>query len=131
MLIPALPEIQENFALFDDWEDRYSYLIDLGNALPKLADNEYVDTNLVPGCTSQVWLVVDATDPLQFRVDSDALIVKGLLALIQSIFAGKTTAELTDVNPQHVFEELGLAQHLSPNRRNGFFAISQKLQELA
>jgi len=135
MALPTLDEFIENFALFDDWESRYGYLIDLGKALPPLTPAERVPENLVPGCTSQVWLVVDQApteaSPLQCRLGSDALIVQGLLALLYMQFSNKNSIEIQDIDPSELFNDIGLEQHLSPNRRNGFFAVAQRLQSLA
>ena len=128
-------ELIEDFALLDDWEDRYRYIIELGRGLSPLSQDEYSDVYKVKGCTSQVWLVpevIEATPPrFQFRGDSDAHIVKGLVALIVGLYSGKTAEEMMALDIRAVFDQLGLAEHLSPNRRNGFFAMVDRIQDLA
>ena len=126
-------ELVENFALFDDWEDRYGYLVDLGEKLPALPEAEKTEANKVQGCMSQVWFVrrpsPDGT--LRWEGDSDATIVKGLIAVLQVLYGGKTPEEARRVDVDAVFERLGLERHLSMNRRNGFFSMVSKLREWA
>lgn len=122
----------ENFALFDDWEERYRYLIDLGRDLPHMEDTLKTDEHIVRGCTSRVWLIPqDNNGTLTFQADSDAHIVRGLIALLMSAYQGKTYAEIRAVNINDFFESLGLDQHLSANRRSGFFAMVERIQSLA
>ncbi len=132
---PEMEALKEEFALFDDWEDRYAYLIDMGKRLPSLEEAEKTDTNKVNGCTSQVWFVAENVeedlDLLRFRADSDAYIVKGLIALLLRIYSNKTREEITAIDIEPFFKELGLQQHLSPNRSNGFFAMVERIRELA
>ena len=125
-----IEEIVDNFSLFDDWEDRYRYLIDLGGRLPTMAESLKTDSNKVRGCMSQVWMVLswDKENRLCLQADSDAQIVKGLIAVLFAIFAGKTAAEIETVNIDQVFGKLGLDQHLSPNRRNGFYAMVERIR---
>jgi cysteine desulfuration protein SufE len=124
-------ELVENFALFDDWEDRYGYLVDLGEKLPPLSEGERIAANKVTGCMSQVWFVrrpsVDGR--LVWEGDSDASIVKGLIAVLQVVYGGKTHDQAREIDVNAVFERLGLERHLSMNRRNGFFSMVSKLQE--
>ena len=100
----TLSEILETFDFLDDWEDRYKYLIDLGKEMPDLADAEKTDANKVRGCVSQVWLITsidktgDGTPVLSFRGDSDALIVQGLVAIVTSLFSGKTAQDILDTD---------------------------------
>lgn len=125
-------EIEENFALFSDWEERYQYLIDLGKALPALDEAHKTDLYKVRGCTSQVWLVPDVAEgKLRFQADSDALIVKGLIAVLMSAYNTKTPSEISEFPINDYFDSLGLGQNLSPNRRNGFFAMVEKIKSLA
>ena len=126
-------ELVENFALFDDWEDRYGYLVDLGGKLPPLPEHEKTEDNKVRGCMSQVWFVRRPSDDgaLVWHGDSDASIVKGLIAVLQVLYGGKTPEEARDVDVNAVFERLGLERHLSMNRRNGFFSMVSKLREWA
>lgn len=131
--IPALHNLVENFALFDDWEDRYRYLIELGKSLPPMDEVLKTDSSLVRGCTSRVWLVAtkDAGGRFHFLADSDAHIVRGLIAIVLSAYEGKTAQDIRAVTIEEEFSKLGLDQHLSPNRRNGFFAMVDKIRQMA
>ena len=127
--IPDLDELIENFALFDDWEERYRYLIDLGRTLPAMDDSMKTEENLVRGCTSRVWMQAHVDDGmLHFVADSDAHIVRGLVALLVGAYNGKTLQEIATIDVAAAFKEIGLDQHLSPNRRSGFFAMVEKLR---
>ena len=130
---PNLEELAENFALFDDWEERYKYLIDLGKNLRPMADSLKTEETLVKGCTSQVWMIceTDGGGAYHFTADSDAHIVKGLIAVLLSAYEGKTAPEIREVDIDQAFIEIGLDQHLSPNRRNGFFAMVERIRALA
>lgn len=134
---PALPtdaaELVDNFSVFDDWEERYSYLIDLGKRMAPLCEAEKTEGNKVRGCTSQVWFVRrDTADGrLVWEGDSDASIVRGLVAILQVLYGGRTKEEVLAVDVDAVFEELGLERHLSMNRRNGFFSMVAKLRDFA
>lgn len=124
-------EIVETFELFDDWMDRYQYLIDLGKQLPALDPADRVDTNLVSGCQSQVWLVASgSSDKLTFQANSDAAIVSGLIALLLQIYSGRSAAEILDSKPWFV-EKIGLADHLSLSRANGLASMLAKIQQHA
>ena len=131
----TLAEIAENFELFDDWEDRYRYIIDLGRALPPLPEQFKTEDFKVRGCISQVWLVCErlAAEPprLVFKADSDAAIVKGLVAILLALYSGKTADELLAIDIDDVFKRLNLEQHISPNRRNGFFAMVERMRRYA
>lgn len=128
----TLNELVENFALFDDWEERYRYLIDLGRKLPAMDESLKTDENIVRGCTSRVWLVANIEDDrFKFVADSDAHIVRGLVAILVSAYEGKTLDEISKINIEDAFEEIGLHQHLSPNRRNGFFSMVEKIKALS
>lgn len=123
-----LNELRKNFALLEEWEDKYAYIIDLGKQLPALDEKFKTEAHKVKGCTSQVWLVHDQQgDTHYFSINSDALIVQGLAAILLCAFNGKTAEEIDNIPIADVFNELGLAQHLSPNRRNGFDAMTQKM----
>jgi cysteine desulfuration protein SufE len=130
---PSLEELIENFALLNDWEERYRYLIDLGKALPPMDEALKTEETFVKGCTSQVWLVsVRAEDGTYvFIGDSDAHIVRGLIAVLFSAYQGKTPDEIAAVDIEAAFGEMGLNQHLSPNRRNGFFAMVERIRALS
>ena len=125
----SLENLLEDFALFDNWEDRYKFIIELGAGLEPLSDEEHNEINKVPGCVSQVWLVSEgSSDNIQFRGDSDAHIVKGLVAILLSIYSGKSAHEIMEINAQAIFEKLGLKDHLTPQRSNGFYAMVSKIR---
>lgn len=129
--LPQSPEeLIENFDLFDDWEDRYAYLIDLGKRLPPMPDALKTDENKVRGCMSQVWFhrEPDPEGRLRWLGDSDAAIVRGLIAVLYVLFEGRTAEEAAAVDVEQVFQEIGLSGHLSMNRRNGFFAMVERLR---
>ena len=126
-------QLLEDFELFDTWEDRYAYLVDLGKRLPGLPDGEKTDANKVRGCTSQVWFVRRPSEAgrLGWAGDSDAIIVRGLVALLHVLTDGRTAAEIEAADLDGVFAQLGLERHLSMNRRNGFVSMVNKLREWA
>jgi cysteine desulfuration protein SufE len=116
--------IAEDFAALDDWEDRYKYLIDLGNSLPPMNDSLKTEASKVKGCMSQVWMLLGwEGGKLTLLADSDAQIVRGLIAVLYALFAGKTVAEIENIDVEKTFRDLGLEGHISPNRRNGFFSM--------
>jgi cysteine desulfuration protein SufE len=139
MIAPEIgfPELAENFALFDDWDDRYRYLIDLGRKLPPLPETYKTDAYKVRGCMSQVWLVPQLTKTdngpvrLSFAADSDAHIVKGLIAVLGVLFSGKPATEIAATDAEAALKQLGLDQHLSPSRRNGLVAMVEKIKGYA
>jgi cysteine desulfuration protein SufE len=128
-------ELEENLQIFEDWEERYQYLISLGARLPDYPEEHRDDTHKVEGCISQVWLhpVVIEGDPkrLEFYGDSDSAIVKGLFAVLRVLYSGHTAAEILDVDLEGFFRRVGLEQHLSPNRRNGFFSMVEEIRRTA
>lgn len=127
-----IKELAENFSLLDDWEERYRYLIDLGRDLPKMDEALKIDDNIVKGCTSRVWLDANVEDnKLKFVADSDAHIVRGLIALLMSAYQGKSLQEIKQLDIEDIFSEIGLNQHLSPSRRNGFFSMVERIQSYA
>jgi cysteine desulfuration protein SufE len=134
---PRLPadaaELVDNFSVFDDWEERYSYLIDLGKRLPALPDAEKTEENKVRGCTSQVWFVrrPSGDERLEWDGDSDAAIVRGLVAILQVLYRGRTREEVLATDVEKIFSELGLERHLSMSRRSGFFSMVERLRSLA
>lgn len=132
MKLRTLDELESSFALFDDWDDRYRYLIDLGKRLPDMDDSLKTDATLVRGCTSRVWLVPEFEGGrFHFAADSDAQIVRGLIYLLMSAYQDKTAGDINELDIQAVFEAMGLHQHLSPSRRNGFFAMVDRIRFLA
>lgn len=127
--LPALSEIEETFSLLDDWEDRYAYLIDLGRKLPEFPETYKNECNLVKGCTSQVWMVLKVDNGvLTIQADSDAHIVRGLIALVLANYNEQKVEDITSIDMEQFFSDLGLSDHLSPNRRNGFFAMVEKVK---
>lgn len=129
----SLEQIREDFAFLDDWEDRYRYVIELGKELQPLAPEEKTEENKVQGCVSQVWLVRDeeggGADPvIRFRGDSDAHIVRGLVAIALGAFSGRTASEIERFDAVALFDELGLVEHLSPQRANGLRAMVARIK---
>ncbi|WMT87988.1 SufE family protein [Pelagibacterium sp. 26DY04] len=130
---PAFDEIAENLSFLDDWEDRYRYIIELGQGLAPLTDEERSADNKVHGCASQVWLVTesapgDAGTILTFRGDSDAMIVKGLIAIVLALYSGRTAADIAATDAMPVLDSIGLREHLSTQRSNGLAAMVARLR---
>lgn len=125
-------DIVDSLSFFDSWEDRYKYIIDLGRELPALDDALRTEENFVRGCQSQVWLVSDQRDDkLFFSADSDAFIVKGLLAVVLAAYNGKTRQQIIDFDIEGYFEQLNLLKHLSVTRGNGLRAMVKRIQDTA
>lgn len=121
-------EIIEEFSAFDDWLDRYQLLIDLGSEQPPLEEKYKTDNNLIEGCQSRVWLQADFSDgKVFFRAESDALIVKGIVALLIKVYSGHTPDEILSNEPSFV-EAIGLREHLSPTRSNGLVAMIKQMK---
>ncbi|TNE67156.1 MAG: SufE family protein [Alphaproteobacteria bacterium] len=129
----SLDDVLDTFDFLDDWEERYRYVIDLGRKLPPLDASEMTDTYKVRGCQSQVWLVpdVDADGRINLRGDSDAHIVKGLVALMLLIYSGKTPAEILATDARAILDRMGLSAHLSPMRANGLFSMVERIRDMA
>ena len=127
-----LAKIVENFEYLDDWEDRYRYLIELGRDLPAMNPADQVEANKVKGCASQVWLKTkvspDAQPILTFEGDSDAHIVRGLVALIIAFYSGKTATDILKSDALELFGRLGLAAHLTPQRSNGVRSMIERIK---
>lgn len=125
-------EILDDLSFFDDWEERYKYIIDLGKDLPTMDASLQTPERLVKGCQSNVWIEVDREgDKLIFTVDSDAIIVRGLLALVMAAFNEKTAADILAFDIDGYFAQLDLEQHLSPTRGNGLRSIVGKIKAIA
>lgn len=128
----SFEELLDDFDLLDDWEDRYKYVIELGRTLPDLGPDERSDANKVRGCASQVWIVSNAPDSssgeLVFRGDSDAHIVRGLIAILLALYSGKTPSAILKVDPEAAFSELGLREHLTAQRSNGLSSMVQRIK---
>ena len=121
-------EISEEFSAFDDWMDRYQLLIDLGSEQAPLDEQYKTDNNLIEGCQSRVWLQADFVDgKVEFRAESDALIVKGIVSLLVKVYSGHTPQEILDNEPYFV-EAIGLREHLSPTRSNGLVAMIKQMR---
>jgi cysteine desulfuration protein SufE len=129
-----IEEIIENFALLDEWDDRYRYLIELGRNLEALSERDRSETNKVQGCASQVWLTTKvqpngAAGPvLRFKGDSDAHIVRGLIAILFALFSGRPAREILATDAGATFERLGLREHLTPQRSNGFRSMVERIR---
>ena len=127
-------DIIDNFSVLDDWDDRYRYLIELGRELPPLAETAHNDANKVQGCASQVWLDTrvrpnGASGPvLTFAGDSDAHIVRGLIAILFAIYSGKAAKDILGSDALALFERLGLREHLTPQRSNGFRSMVERIR---
>lgn len=128
----AAADLLEDLELFDDWVERYQYIIDIGKKLPPLPPADHNDDNKVRGCMSQVWLThrLDG-ERLVFAGDSDAAIVKGLIAVLFEVYSGQTPADILAFDLPAFFEQVGLQEHLSPNRRNGFFSMVERIRGAA
>lgn len=126
-------DIAENLSFLDDWEDRYRYLIELGQSLPPLDDAEKSADNKVHGCVSQVWLAAEpikskAGTAVNFRGDSDAMIVKGLVAVLIALYSGRPAAEIAEIDAIAKLDELGLREHLTTQRSNGLAAMVERMR---
>ncbi len=127
----AQQEVIEEFALFDDWMDRYQYIIDMGRRLPEFPDELRIDENLIRGCQSQVWFVAEQRDGrLYFQAISDAAIVSGLIAILLRLYSGRDPRDILDSPPDFV-EALQLQSHLSPTRSNGLGSMLDAIRRFA
>ena len=130
----AIDEIIENFTLLDQWDDRYRYVIELGRTLPPLPETAHNDENKVRGCASQVWLLTHvkpdgaAGPTLTFDGDSDAHIVRGLIAIVIALYSGKTAREILDTNALDLFDRIGLREGLTPQRSNGLRSMIDRIR---
>jgi cysteine desulfuration protein SufE len=130
----TIDTIRSDFAMLEDWDDRYRYLIELGRALPPMPELLRTEANKVRGCASQVWLAsslrqaVPGSSPvMELQGDSDAHIVRGLVAVLLALYHGKTPAEILATDAKSMFAELGLKEHMTPQRSNGFFAMVERI----
>ena len=130
----TIAEIEDNFALLDQWDDRYRYVIELGKTLPPLPEADHVEANKVQGCASQVWLITHkkpdgAGGPvLSFEGDSDAHIVRGLVAILFALYSGKPAKQILDIDAGAVFDRLGLRENLTPQRSNGLRSMIERIR---
>ena len=131
--MPKIADISADFALLDDWEDRYRYLIELGRTLEPLPQPLRTDLNKVRGCASQVWLATDiqrrnGAEVFTFLADSDAHIVRGLIAILSAIYNGQPLGEVPAIDPEPIFDGLGLKEHLTPQRSNGLASMVARIR---
>ncbi len=130
----TIDEIIDNFELLDQWDDRYRYVIELGRTLPPLPEAAHCEVNKVRGCASQVWLITHvnpdggASPTLSFEGDSDAHIVRGLIAILFALYSGKRAKDILDIDPEAVFARLGLRENLTPQRSNGLRAMVERIR---
>lgn len=128
----TIQTIRDDFSLLDEWEDRYRYVIELGEALPPFPDAERNAANKVPGCVSQVWLTTNrapGADPvITFTGDSDAHIVRGLVAIMLALFSGRTASQILETDAEATLRSLGLDEHLSPQRANGLRSMVKRVK---
>jgi cysteine desulfuration protein SufE len=129
----AFQDIAENLSFLDDWEDRLNYLIELGAALPPMAETDKTDTNKVKGCVSNVWLVSSADHSgaapvMTFRGQSDAIITKGLVAVLLALYSGRPAAEIAETDAIEWFRKVGLSEHLGMQRSNGLVAMVNRIR---
>lgn len=128
-----IEELVENFELLDGWEEKYSYIIELGNHLELLDEDYRTEEWKVRGCQSQVWLEPQKSEDgkIHFKGDSDAFIVKGLIAIVLMIYSDKSAQEIKEIEVEKIFAKLGLQEHLSPSRRNGLFSMVERIKHYA
>lgn len=124
-----IQDMIDDFQFLDDWEDRYMHVIDMGKSLPPLPDSDRTEINKVKGCASQVWLVsAQDGDKLRFSGDSDAHIVKGLVAIVLQVFSNRTRSEILALDANDILSKLGLAEHLSAQRANGLASMIGRIK---
>lgn len=127
----AQQELVDEFAMFTDWQDRYEHLIELGKDLPLIAPKHKTDDNLVRGCQSRVWLSAEPKeDRVHFTADSDAMITKGIVALLVRVYNDRTPQEILGASTEFI-DKIGLREHLSPNRANGLSAMLDQMKRYA
>lgn len=130
----SIQDLIDDFAFLDEWEERYRYVIELGKGLEALSDEEHSPANKVEGCVSQVWLVNETRKDdagqtvLHFRGDSDAHIVRGLIAILMRLYSDKPPADILAIDARDVFAKLGLNEHLTPQRSNGLYSMVARIQ---
>lgn len=133
-IMDAAQSLIDDFSLFDDWEDKYRYVIDMGKQLEAMKESEKNEASKVEGCMSQVWINArfdESSRHLVFTGDSDAFIVKGLIALLLHCYNNQTPEAVLALDMESLFARLGLQEHISPNRRNGFYAMVNRIKNIA
>jgi cysteine desulfuration protein SufE len=135
MLQMTADELIEEFSLFDDWHDRFQYIVELGDQLDPLPEEHRIEANLVQGCQSNVWLVARVRDgdppAIELLADSDSQIVRGLIAILVMLMSGRSPAEIQQLDVESLFKRLELQRHLSRSRSNGLHAMVQRIRQLA
>lgn len=122
----------EDFSFLENWEDRYKYLIELGNQLQHLSDDQKIDEWKIAGCQSQVWIIPHIEkDRIYFEGDSDAIIVRGIISIVFEIFKDKSAQEILDIDVEEIFDKMGLREHITPNRRSGMLSMVDKIKYYA
>jgi cysteine desulfuration protein SufE len=125
----SIDELIDNFSFLDSWEDRYKYLIELGSQLPHISDELKTEEWKVPGCQSQVWIIPHYEKAhIYFEGDSDAIIVRGIIAVVLEIFKDKPAQEILDIDVEEIFDKMGLREHITPNRRSGMLSMVDKIK---
>ena len=128
----SIETLVDDFSFLDDWEDKYKYLIELGNSLPRFSDEQKKEEWKVPGCQSQVWIIPHINNnKISFEGDSDAIIVRGIIAIVLEIFKDKTAQEILTIDVEKIFDKLGLREHITSNRRSGMLSMVDKIKHYA
>ena len=128
----SIESLIEDFSFLDSWEDRYKYLIELGNKNPRFSDEQKSEQWKVQGCQSQVWIIPHFDDSgIWFEGDSDAIIVRGIIAVVLEIFKDKSAQEILDIDVEKIFDKMGLQEHITPNRRSGMLSMVDKIKYYA
>ena len=128
----SIDDLIDDFSFLDNWEDKYKYLIELGNKLPRLDDDNKKDEWKVPGCQSQVWIIPTFSgNSVTFVGDSDAIIVRGIIAIVLEIFNDKNAQEILSIDVEKIFDKLGLREHITSNRRSGMLSMVDKIKHYA
>ena len=128
----SIENLIDDFSFLESWEDKYKYLIELGNALPKFDDSKKIDEWKISGCQSQVWIIPHLEDDkIYFEGDSDAIIVRGIIAVVLEIFKDKTAQEILSIDVEKIFDKLGLREHITSNRRSGMLSMVDKIKHYA
>ncbi len=127
-----IDDLIDNFSFLDSWEDKYKYLIELGNANPRFSEEQKLEKWKVQGCQSQVWIIPHFDHArIWFEGDSDAIIVRGIVAVVLEIFKDKTAQEILDIDVEKIFDKMGLREHITPNRRSGMLSMVDRIKYFA
>lgn len=128
----SIDDLIDDFSFLENWEDKYKYLIELGNALPRFTEEQKKEEWKVPGCQSQVWIIPSfSNNTVSFIGDSDAIIVRGIIAVVLEIFKDKTAQEILTIDVEKIFDKLGLREHITSNRRSGMLSMVDKIKHYA